>query len=116
MSCLFSGALSTLDSALHALATVTWEDLKHLPYFKGISEKRETLLTKAFAVMYGLIAIGLAFLCSNLGSLIQMGGIIFGACLGPMFAYILVSVLLPFVNLKVPENLYHISIGTLGKS
>jgi hypothetical protein len=29
-----------------------------------------------------------------------MGGIVFGACLGPMFAYIMVSILLPFVNLK----------------
>ena len=46
------------------------------------------------------MAIGIAFLCTLFGSLIQIGGIIFGACMGPMFAYVLVSVLLPFVNLK----------------
>ena len=33
-----------------------------------------------------------------------MGGIIFGASMGPMFAYILVSLLVPFVNLKVSNH------------
>jgi Mg/Co/Ni transporter MgtE len=75
--------------------------MKDFSYFQTISAKRETTITKLLAVCYGLISVGLAFLCSNLGSLIQIGGIIFGACMGPMFAYTLVSVLLPFVNLKV---------------
>jgi hypothetical protein len=34
ISCLFSGALSTLDSAIHALATVTWEEIKEVPIKK----------------------------------------------------------------------------------
>ena len=71
VSCLISGALSTLDSALHALATVTWEEMKELSFFKDISEKKETLITKLLSIIYGLLAIGLAFLCSSLGSLIQ---------------------------------------------
>ena len=100
ISCLFSGALSTLDSALHALATVTWEEIKELHYFQGISPKKETVAAKILAMLYGIVSIALAFACSSLGSLIQIGGIIFGACMGPMLAYILVSILLPFVNLK----------------
>jgi hypothetical protein len=49
---------------------------------------------------YGTLATGMAFACGSLGSLISLGGKIFGATMGPMFAYILVSILLPPVNLK----------------
>ena len=40
------------------------------------------------------------FSSSNLGSLINAGGILFGACMGPMFAFSLISILCPMVNLK----------------
>ena len=100
VSCLFSGALSTLDSALHALASVTWEEVKGLNRFQGISDRTETNILRLLSVFYGFIATGLAFLCDNLGSLISAGGTLFGACMGPMFGYTLVSILCPFVNLK----------------
>ena len=99
ISCLFSGALSTLDSALHSLAAVVWEEVKELSYFKGVSAERETHITKALSVGFGLLATALAFAASNLGSLISLGGTLFGACMGPMFAFTLVSVLFPFINL-----------------
>ena len=100
VSCLFSGALSTLDSALHALAGVTWEEVKGLSWFKNTSEARATYITKALSIFFGLVATGLAFLCSNMGSLISAGGTLFGAVMGPMFAYTIASTTLPFVNLK----------------
>ena len=68
--------------------------------FKGISAKKETTITKIISMMFGLLATGMAFMCSSLGSLISLGGKIFGATMGPMFAYVLVSILLPPVNLK----------------
>ena len=100
ISCLFSGALSTLDSALHALASVTWEEVKGLERFRGISERTETIIVRCLSVFFGICATGMAFLCDNLGSLISTGGKLFGACMGPMFGYTLVSILVPFVNLK----------------
>ena len=100
ISCLFSGALSTLDSALHALASVTWEEVKHLDRFKGISDRTETVILRVLSVFFGVLATGMAFLCNNLGSLINAGGKLLGACMGPMFGYTLVSILCPFVNLK----------------
>eukprot|EP00095_Tigriopus_kingsejongensis_P000170 maker-scaffold487_size158652-snap-gene-0.46 protein:Tk00170 transcript:maker-scaffold487_size158652-snap-gene-0.46-mRNA-1 annotation:"hypothetical protein CAPTEDRAFT_141957" len=100
ISCLFSGALSTLDSALHAMAAVTWEEIKGLNMFKKINDAQETRITKGLSMGYGIIATGLAFLCRNIGSLISLGGTLFGACMGPMFAFFLISVTLPFVNLK----------------
>ena len=100
ISCLFSGALSTLDSALHALASVTWEEVKDMHCFRGISDRKETFILRVLSVFFGFVATGMAFLCNNLGSLISAGGTLFGACMGPMYGYTLVSVLCPFVNLK----------------
>ena len=71
ISCLFSGALSTLDSALHALASVTWEEIKGLNRFRGISERNETLILRLMSVFFGLLATGLAFLCDNLGKAVK---------------------------------------------
>ena len=51
-------------------------------------------------MIFGIIATGMAFLCNNLGNLINAGGVLFGACMGPMLGYTLVSILVPFVNLK----------------
>lgn len=100
ISCLFSGALSTLDSALHALASVTWEEVKGMDRFRGITDRTETIILRVLSVFFGFLATGMAFLCDNLGSLISAGGTLFGACMGPMFGYTLVSILVPFVNLK----------------
>ena len=109
--------MSTLDSALHALATVTWEEIKGINRFSGISDRNQTIILRLLSVFYGIIATGLAFLCNNLGSLISAGGTLFGACMGPMFGYTLVSILVPFVNLKVwsPElkDFSHIYLVTV---
>jgi len=100
ISCLFSGALSTLDSALHALASVTWEEIKGFDRFQGVSDTKEAFIIRGLSVIFGIIATGMAFLCNNLGNLINAGGVLFGACMGPMLGYTLVSILVPFVNLK----------------
>lgn len=100
ISCLFSGALSTLDSTLNSLAAVTWEEIKACTCFESINKKHENMITKSLSVAYGIVAIGLAFVCHNLGSLINVGSRLFGACMGPMFGLCLVSVLCPMVNLK----------------
>ena len=52
------------------------------------------------SLVYGCLAIVLAFVCHNMGSLINVGSRLFGACMGPMFGLCLVSVLCPMVNLK----------------
>jgi len=100
ISCLFSGALSTLDSALHAMASVTWEEIKVIKCFKNVSDSKEAYILRGMSVVFGLIATGVALLCNNLGSLISTGGKLFGATMGPMFGFTLVSILLPFVNLR----------------
>ena len=52
------------------------------------------------SVIFGCIATGVALLCNGFGSLINMGGTLFGACMGPMFGFTLISILAPCVNLR----------------
>merc|ERR1719460_1582267 len=73
VSCLFSGALSTLDSSLHALASVTWEEFKGMDRFQGISDKTESMIIRGLSVLFGLVATGMAFMCRNIGNLISAG-------------------------------------------
>ncbi|PVD36488.1 hypothetical protein C0Q70_03472 [Pomacea canaliculata] len=59
ISCLFSGALSTMSSCLNALAAVTWEDFLK-PYFDHrLSEGQKTWATKLLAVVGGTLGLAL---------------------------------------------------------
>ena len=60
------------------------------------------MILRGMSVVFGVMATGVAMLCNDLGSLINTGGKLFGACMGPMFGFTLVSILVPSVNLKVP--------------
>merc|ERR1719495_1808450 len=82
------------------MASVTWEEIKVIKCFKNVSDTKEAYILRGMSVVFGLIATGVALLCNNLGSLISTGGKLFGACMGPMFGFTLVSILLPFANLR----------------
>jgi len=100
ISCLFSGSLSTFDSAIHAMAMVTVEELQTLPRFKFMTDKKKVTLTKYLCVFYGMTAMATALALPSLSMFLTVAGTFLGATLGPMFAYIIVSVTVPFVNLK----------------
>ncbi|XP_053552873.1 sodium-dependent multivitamin transporter-like [Bombina bombina] len=70
VACLFSGALSTISSAFNSLATVTMEDLIK-PHFPNLTEARATLLSKCLALAYGLLCLGMAYISSLMGSVLQ---------------------------------------------
>ncbi|XP_071598478.1 sodium-dependent multivitamin transporter isoform X3 [Heliangelus exortis] len=70
VACLFSGSLSTISSAFNSLATVTMEDLVR-PHYPGLSEPRATLLSKLLALGYGLLCLGMAYVSSMLGPVLQ---------------------------------------------
>ncbi|XP_030410809.1 sodium-dependent multivitamin transporter isoform X2 [Gopherus evgoodei] len=84
VACLFSGSLSTISSAFNSLATVTMEDLIH-PYFPGLRESRATLLSKLLALSYGLLCLGMAYLSSMMGPMLQ--GAIAGLAAGLAMAF-----------------------------
>ncbi|XP_075000798.1 sodium-dependent multivitamin transporter isoform X2 [Calonectris borealis] len=70
VACLFSGSLSTISSAFNSLATVTMEDLVR-PHCPGLSESRATLFSKLLALGYGLLCLGMAYVSSMLGPVLQ---------------------------------------------
>ncbi|XP_030054506.1 sodium-dependent multivitamin transporter [Microcaecilia unicolor] len=97
VACLFSGALSTISSAFNSLATVTMTDLIK-PYFPGITEARATLLSKLLALGYGLLCLGMAYISSLMGSVLQAALSIFGMVGGPLLGLFCLGMFFPFAN------------------
>ncbi|XP_060071967.1 sodium-coupled monocarboxylate transporter 1-like [Ylistrum balloti] len=98
ISCLFSGALSTFSSGINSLAANTVEDILGdcVKKSKIISQ---TLVAKLFVISYGLAVIGLAYAINSLpGSVMQMAGIVFGACGGPMSGLFYLGGMVPKAN------------------
>lgn len=82
ISTLFSASLSTLSSLLAGLSAITVEDLIR-PYFK-LSDTVLTVIAKIAVVVYGGLAISVAFVISQLkGSLTQILFSMMGAATGP---------------------------------
>lgn len=97
VACLFSGALSTISSAFNSLATVTMEDLIK-PHFPNLTESRATLLSKLLALMYGLLCLGMAYVSSLMGSVLQAALSIFGIVGGPLLGIFCLGFFFPFTN------------------
>ncbi|XP_069829326.1 sodium-dependent multivitamin transporter isoform X2 [Dendropsophus ebraccatus] len=97
VACLFSGALSTISSAFNSLATVTMEDLIK-PYYPGLTESRATLLSKGLALTYGLLCLGMAYISSLMGSVLQAALSIFGIVGGPLLGIFCLGFFFPFTN------------------
>ncbi|XP_071403769.1 sodium-dependent multivitamin transporter [Pithys albifrons albifrons] len=97
VACLFSGSLSTISSAFNSLATVTMEDLVR-PHFPGLSESRATLLSKLLALGYGLLCLGMAYVSSMLGPVLQAAISIFGMVGGPLLGLFCLGMFFPCAN------------------
>ncbi|XP_064364227.1 sodium-dependent multivitamin transporter isoform X2 [Dromaius novaehollandiae] len=97
VACLFSGSLSTISSAFNSLATVTMEDLVR-PYFPGLSESRATLLSKLLALAYGLLCLGMAYVSSMMGPVLQAAISIFGMVGGPLLGLFCLGMFFPCAN------------------
>ncbi|XP_069461683.1 sodium-dependent multivitamin transporter [Ambystoma mexicanum] len=97
VACLFSGALSTISSAFNSLATVTMEDLVK-PHFPNLSESRATMLSKVVALLYGLLCIGMAYISSIMGSVLQAALSIFGMVGGPLLGLFCLGMFFPCAN------------------
>ncbi|XP_040916172.1 solute carrier family 5 member 6 [Toxotes jaculatrix] len=98
VACLFSAALSTISSAFNSLATVTIEDLIK-PHFPDMTETRATLLSKAFAMSYGLLCLAMAYLTHLMqDSVLQVALKIFGMVGGPILGLFSLGMFFPWAN------------------
>lgn len=97
VACLFSGSLSTISSAFNSLATVTMEDLIR-PWFPRFSEVRATMLSRILAFSYGLLCLGMAYISSQMGPVLQAAISIFGMIGGPLLGLFCLGVFFPCAN------------------
>ncbi|KAG2467844.1 SC5A6 protein, partial [Polypterus senegalus] len=77
-------AINTISSAFNSLATVTMEDLIK-PYFPSMTEKKATVLSKLLALGYGIVCLGMAYIASQMGSVLQ--GALSGLLAGLVMAF-----------------------------
>lgn len=97
---IFSGALSTMSSAINSLAAVTLEDFVRPYFFTKATETRVTLLTKGTAFTYGVLCILLTCIVDRLGGILQASLTIFNVVGGPMVGLYSLGMLFPRANHK----------------
>lgn len=99
ISCLFSGALSTMSSCLNALSAVTWEDCLKPLLAERVSERAKTWIIKLLVIVYGAAGVGFAFMAQNLGGTVLQASLSFtGAASGPLLGIFLLGGLFPWAN------------------
>ena len=73
VSCVFSASLSTMSSGFNALATVTYDDfLSRTQFMKSLPERRVHMVSKLVAFCYGILAILMAFVVSQINSILEV--------------------------------------------
>ncbi|XP_071107016.1 sodium-coupled monocarboxylate transporter 1-like [Haliotis cracherodii] len=95
---IFSGALSTISSGLNSMAAVTLQDILKPYFLKGISESRATNISKIIAVVFGIICLGLTWVASKLGDILQAALSLFGMLGAPMLGLFTLGMLFPWAN------------------
>ncbi|XP_046559453.1 sodium-coupled monocarboxylate transporter 1-like isoform X2 [Haliotis rubra] len=99
VSCLFSGALSTMSSCLNALAAVCWEDFLKPVLGERLNEGQKTLVTKLLVLVFGGAGIGTAFMAKNLGGTVLQASLSFtGAASGPLLGMFALGAFFPWAN------------------
>ncbi|XP_077990326.1 sodium-coupled monocarboxylate transporter 1-like [Glandiceps talaboti] len=97
VSCMFSAALSTISSGLNSLAAVTGEDIiKQI--WPNMSETKYTWITKGLALSYGLLSLVMAYVASNMGSVLQAALSIFSMLGGPLLGLFCLGLFFPWAN------------------
>ncbi|XP_037080771.1 sodium-coupled monocarboxylate transporter 1-like, partial [Pollicipes pollicipes] len=101
VACIMSGALSTISSGLNSLAAITWQDfLSNINFFKNMLPITQSWITRGISFLYGCLAVGMAFMASQLGGVLQASLSITGAVSGPVHGVFMLGIFVPFSNGK----------------
>ncbi|GAU89243.1 hypothetical protein RvY_01815 [Ramazzottius varieornatus] len=95
----FSGSLSTISSGVNSLAANFLEDCCRL-LKPDLSVDAQAKLSRAAAVGFGLCCIGLAFVVSMLGGVIEFAYALFGMISGPLLGLFASGIFFPWTNSK----------------
>nr|XP_054752022.1 sodium-dependent multivitamin transporter-like [Lytechinus pictus] len=97
IAAIFSGTLSTVSSGLNSLAAVTVEDIIR-PIKKDLSDAKRTTISKVLAILYGFLAIGMAFVASKLGPILTVAIGLMGMIGGPLLGMFTLGIVFPWTN------------------
>ncbi|KAI0239947.1 Sodium-dependent multivitamin transporter [Lamellibrachia satsuma] len=100
LSILYSGALSSVSSSLSASAANTWEDVLK-PRLPHLDEYRAALLNKLIVIVYGGVAIAVAFFVAVIpGPITQVTTALVSSVASPLFGIFLLGGLFRKANWK----------------
>ncbi|XP_052769940.1 sodium-coupled monocarboxylate transporter 2-like isoform X1 [Mya arenaria] len=98
IAALFSGALSSLSSGINSMSANTLQDLL-IDVLKDAQQYKKTMIAKLVVLVYGALAVGLAYLARSLtGPITQIGVTAMGATGGPMVGIIFLGATFPQAN------------------
>lgn len=95
---LFSGALSTISSGLNSIAACVLQDIIRSYFVKDMSEARATAVSRILAVIFGIICLGLTYVASQLGGVLQAALSLFGMIGGPLLGVFTLGMFFPWAN------------------
>ncbi|XP_030839471.1 sodium-coupled monocarboxylate transporter 2-like [Strongylocentrotus purpuratus] len=98
-SAIFSAALSTVSSGVNSLAAVVGEDIVK-SIWPDMKEKTYTWTTKGLALFFGILSIAMAFVSSQLGSVLGAAFSVFGMIGGPLLGLYTSGMFFPWINSK----------------
>ncbi|CAK9303856.1 unnamed protein product [Gordionus sp. m RMFG-2023] len=98
ISALFCGGMSTMSSGVNALAAVSLEDGIKMFIYPNINETKGAIASKILVAIYGLMVIGVAFISSYLGGVLQTALSIFGMIGGPLLGLFTLGMFFPCAN------------------
>lgn len=77
---IFAAGMSSVDSALNSLATVSVRDFYVMYFNKNATDEQCLKMSRVFTLFWGIFAMGFAYVAGNLGNLLDVSNI-----LGPLF-------------------------------
>ncbi|XP_030838997.1 sodium-coupled monocarboxylate transporter 2-like [Strongylocentrotus purpuratus] len=98
-SAIFSAALSTVSSGVNSLAAVVGEDIVK-SIWPDIKDKTYTWTTKGLALFFGILTIAMAFVSSQLGSILGAAFSVVGMIGGPLLGLYTSGMFFPWINSK----------------
>nr|XP_039252662.1 sodium-coupled monocarboxylate transporter 1-like [Styela clava] len=96
VACVYSGGLSTISTGINAMACVTVEDF--IKPCTNISKKYRSWISRGLGILYGLACIGMAYIASQLGGVLQAAISIFGIVGGPLIGVYTLGIMFAFAN------------------
>ncbi|RUS89822.1 hypothetical protein EGW08_002434 [Elysia chlorotica] len=113
VSCIVSGSLSSLSSGLNALSTVTLRDILPSKLLREASQLKITFISKFLVLFYGVLAVLLAYVVSELGSILRAVYTVFGILNGPLLGVFTLGMFFPWANRRGALTGMTVALGFL---